>query len=97
MRYSESNGIRIIRAKDKYHRIMKHGDDKTYYKAVSLGKHASKDDYYEVSVFEIDGFEYPDDSYKVEYEMLQKQKEDDERDAIIIELATQIAIMQLTM
>lgn len=97
MRYSESNGIRTLRAKDKYHRIMKHGDDQSYYKMVNLGKYTSIDTYYEVSVFEIDGFEYPDDSYKVEYEMYQKQKEDDERDALIIELATQIAIMQLTM
>lgn len=95
MKYTES--IRCLRAKDKYHRIMKYGDDESYYEVVYLGKYQSKDDYYEVSVFEIEGFDYPDESYKVEYEMIQKQKEDDERDAIIVELATQLAIMQLTM
>lgn len=97
MKYTENNGLRSLRAKDKYHRIMKHGNDESYYEVVYLSRYGSIDDYYEVSVFEIEGFEYPDDSYKVEYEIIKKQEEDDERDAIIIELATQLAIMQLTM
>lgn len=97
MKYVEIDGLRMLRAKDKYHRIMRHDNNEAYYEVVYLSIYQSKDEFYEVSVFDIEGFEYPDESFKIESDLIQKSKEDDERDAMIIELATQLAILQLTM
>ena len=105
MIYEEkSNGLRVIRPSDNQHKLRSYESRQDeegneivdYYDVVYLSKYQDKHDYYEVSIYDIDGYEFPNELAQFEAQLSQKQQEDDERDRLIIDLATELAIIQLT-
>ena len=106
MIYEEKpNGLRVLRPSDNQHKLR--GYDTTYdeegneivdyYDVIYLGKYQNQHDYYEVSVYDIEGYEFKSELAKFEADMSKKNEEDDERDSLIIDLAVQMSILKLTM
>ena len=106
MIYEEKpNGLRVIKPSDNQHKLRGYNttfDEEgneivDYYDVVYLSKFQNQHDYYEVSIYDIEGYEFPNELAEFEAKLAKKNEEDDERDSLIIDLATEVAIMQLTL
>lgn len=91
MKYEEINGLRILTAQDERHKI-KRKETGEYFEKVYLGKYENVEDYCDISIYEIQG--YNDDVGELKATIDERQ---DEMDMIIINLSTELAILKLTL
>lgn len=80
---------------DKYKLKRKDSEEEVYYEVVYLGKFSSPDEYEDVSIYQIDDYEEELINIKTSIDDLNSVS--DEQDVLIIELATQLAILNLTL
>lgn len=83
MIYEEkTNGLRILKPSDNYHKLRgynttydKDGNEIVdYFDVIYLSKFQDKNDYYEVSVYDIPGYEFPNELSKFQ-ERVDKQEQ----------------------
>ena len=91
MKYEEINGLRILTAQDERHKI-KRKETGEYFEKVYLGKYENVEDYCDISIYEIQG--YNDDVGELKATIDERQ---DEMDMMIINLSTELAILKLTL
>ncbi len=96
MRIDNQFGMTVLYPKsDKFKLREKNAEEEAYYDVVYLGKFRTPDEYEEVSIYEIEGYDMELVNLKSEIDDLSAVS--DEQDALIIELATQVAILNLTL
>lgn len=96
MRIDNQFGMTVLYPKsDKFKLREKNTEEEAYYDVVYLGKFRTSDEYEEVSIYEIEGYDMELVNLKSEIDDLSAVS--DEQDALIIELATQVAILNLTL
>lgn len=96
MRVDNSFGMTVLYPKsDRFKLRKKDAAEEVFYDVVYLGKFASPDEYEEVSIYEIEGYNEEISNIKSNIDDLNSVS--DEQDALIIDLATQVAILNLTL
>lgn len=96
MRVDNTFGMTVLYPKsDRFKLRKKDAAEEVFYDVVYLGKFSSPDEYEEISIYEIEG--YTEEIINIKSNIDDLSAVSDEQDALIIELATQVAILNLTL
>ena len=96
MRVDNTFGMTVLYPKsDRFKLRKKDAAEEVFYDVVYLGKFSSPDEYEEISIYEIEG--YTEEIINIKSNIDDLNAVSDEQDALIIDLATQVAILNLTL
>lgn len=96
MQVKYQNGIFILYPKsNKYKLKKKDSDEEVYYEVVYLGKFSNPNEYEDISIYQIEGYEEELINIKSDIDVLNDIS--NEQDTLIIDLAAQLAILKLTL
>ena len=96
MKVDNTFGMTVLYPKsDRFKLRKKDAAEEVFYDVVYLGKFSSPDEYEEISIYEIEG--YNEEIINIKSNIDDLNAVSDEQDALIIDLATQVAILNLTL